>query len=175
MNWSDGSVLVDGGTQFWGTCFSTTCKLELLSEVTLSFFCLNMGNQNNSCFGPRFVIKLYAGSFITELCTFYDRMRIFFHQSSQAYLETFFLGKKFPLWLLGLLHTRVTGFSFKCLIPLRSVSMQFRHFSYFGTLYGSKFFTTKSSLHGSMVSTTLTVRGQRRVFFWNQKLLCLFP
>ena len=44
MNWSDGSVLVDCGTQFWGTCFSTACKLELLSEVTLSFFCLNMGN-----------------------------------------------------------------------------------------------------------------------------------
>ena len=44
MNWSDGSVLVDCGTQIWGTCFSTICKLELLSEVTLSFFCLNVGN-----------------------------------------------------------------------------------------------------------------------------------
>ena len=44
MNWSDGSVLVDCGTQIWGTCFSTICKLEFLSEVTLSFFCLNVGN-----------------------------------------------------------------------------------------------------------------------------------
>ena len=27
-----------------GACFSTIYKLELLSEVTLSFFCLNVGN-----------------------------------------------------------------------------------------------------------------------------------
>ena len=34
-NWSDGSVTMDCGTFY---------KLELLSEVTLSFFCLNVGN-----------------------------------------------------------------------------------------------------------------------------------
>ena len=44
MNWSDGSVLVDCGTQIWGTCFSTVCKLEFLSEENLSFFCLNVGD-----------------------------------------------------------------------------------------------------------------------------------
>ena len=70
MNWSDGSVLVDCGTQIWGTCFSTICKLELLSEVTLSFFCLKCGKLEQLLFWSRIVIKLYASSFLTELCTF---------------------------------------------------------------------------------------------------------
>ena len=70
MNWSDGSVLVNCGIQNWGTCFSTICKLELLSEVTLSFFCLKCGKLEQLLFWSRIVIKLYASSFLTELCTF---------------------------------------------------------------------------------------------------------
>ena len=83
----------------------------------------------------------------------------FLSPAKSSLLRNHFPGENFSLWHLGLLHTRVTGYSFGCFIPWRSASMQFRHFPCFGALYGAKFFSTKSSLHGSIVSTTLSVRG----------------
>ena len=103
--------------------------------------------------------KIVRKLFSYRAVYFYDRLRTFFRQPSQAYLETSSSWEIFSLQHLGLLHTRVTGYSFGCFIPWRSASMQFRHFPCFGALYGAKFFSTKSSLHGSIVSTTLSVRG----------------
>ena len=71
MNWSDGSVLVNCGIQNWGTCFSTICKLELLSEVTLSFFSLKCGGKlKQLLFLVQNCYKTVHKLFLTELCTF---------------------------------------------------------------------------------------------------------
>ena len=135
MNWRDGSVLVNCGIQNWGTCFSTICKLELLSEVTLSFFSLKCGGKlKQLLFLVQNCYKTVHKLFLTELCTFMTGWGLSFVSQVSLPGNHLFLGKIFSLQDLGLLRTRVTEYSSGCFIPWKSAFIQFRRFPCFGAL-----------------------------------------
>ena len=101
MNWSDGSVLVDCGIQNWGTCFSTICMLELLSEVTLKFPQPEMwGKLKQLLFWSRIVIKLYTSSFLLSCVLLWQAEDFLSSAKSSLPGNQLFLGKfsHFSTW-----------------------------------------------------------------------------
>ena len=135
MNWSSGSVLVNCGIQNLGTCFSTICKLGLLSEVIWSFFSLGCGEKlKQLLFLVQNCYKTVHKLFSYRAVCFYDRLRTFFRQPSQVYLETSSSWEIFSLQHQGLLRTRVTEYSSWCFIPWKSAYIQLRQFPCFGAL-----------------------------------------
>ena len=141
-------------------CFSTICKLGPFSEVVLGFLQPGMWRKahTTSVLVPNCYKTVHKLLSNRAVC-FYNRLRTFFRQPSQVYLETSFSWEIFSLQHQGLLRTRVTEYSSWCFIPWKSAFIQLRQFPCFGALKGINFFSSKFSLQRGVDSKTLRVPG----------------